>query len=130
MVDNTLPVGVFMINQCANPNCSKLLHYLREGRIFAFDMPDPRGPVISGRVARRREHYWLCGDCMQSHVVVQSGETGVRVVPRNVAPATTEAVVTSRRLPGALTSIIFRQERSAQRVAQEEEDMATTQGMD
>jgi hypothetical protein len=85
IVENALPVGVFVINQCANPKCSKLLRYLREGRIFAFDMPDPRGPVISGRIARRREHYWLCGDCTQSHVVVQTCETGVLVVPRSAA---------------------------------------------
>src|ERR1700722_3618597 len=92
MDDTTLPVGVFMINQCANPNCSKLLRYLREGRIFAFDIPDPRGPVISGRIAHRREHYWLCGACAQSHVVVQTCEGGVLVVARSAVGAMPSAL--------------------------------------
>ena len=36
-----------MVNQCANPSCAKPLHYLREGRIFVFDLPDPDLPVPS-----------------------------------------------------------------------------------
>jgi hypothetical protein len=28
-----------MMNHCANPQCAKPLHYLREGRIFVFDVP-------------------------------------------------------------------------------------------
>ena len=71
-----------MVNECANPNCSRPFLYLREGRLFAFDMPDPGGPVISGRVARRREHYWLCGECSQAFVLVQSCETGVLLAPK------------------------------------------------
>jgi hypothetical protein len=70
-----------MVNQCANPNCSKLLVYLREGRIFTFDMPDPRGLVSSSRIAHRKEHYWLCGDCSQTLVLVHTCPTGVVVCP-------------------------------------------------
>jgi len=84
-----------MVDRCANPNCSKLLRYLREGRIFAFDMADPRGAVISGRIAHRQEQYWLCGDCSQTLVLVQTCETGVLVVPR---PAAVPAI------PGPLAS--------------------------
>ncbi len=82
-----------MVDKCANPNCSKPLRYLREGRIFVFDTPDPRGPVINGRIARRREHYWLCGDCSQTFVVTQTYETGVLVVPR---PAVVPAMLGAR----------------------------------
>lgn len=84
-----------MVHQCANQNCSKPLRYLREGRIFAFDVPDKTGPVIGGRIARRREHYWLCGNCFQYLVVVQTCEAGVLVVPRTSAVAI---------MPGALAS--------------------------
>ena len=35
-----------MVNQCANPKCGKPLHYLREGRIFVFDLPDPDVPYL------------------------------------------------------------------------------------
>ena len=69
-----------MVNQCANPRCSKELHYLREGRIFVFDLPDPDVPVPApGGRARRLQHFWLCGSCSETMVMEQTSETGVRV---------------------------------------------------
>ena len=84
-----------MVNQCANPNCSKPFLYLREGRLFAFDVPDPRGPVISGRVARRREHHWLCGECSETFVLLRGRDTGVLLAPKRV-----------QAMPGVLTTSI------------------------
>ena len=69
-----------MVSHCANPKCAKPLHYLREGRIFVFDVP--AGEVDGkGKRSRRMEHYWLCGVCAQSMAMQQSAE-GVRVVTR------------------------------------------------
>jgi hypothetical protein len=69
-----------MVSHCANPKCAKPLHYLREGRIFVFDVaagePDGRG-----KRSRRMEHYWLCGVCSQTLAMQQSPD-GVRVVAR------------------------------------------------
>lgn len=73
-----------MVDRCANPNCSKRLHYLRKGRIFTFEIPDLRGPVIISRIARRLEHFWLCGECSRTFVLVQIPEMGVRIVSRPV----------------------------------------------
>jgi uncharacterized protein YcsI (UPF0317 family) len=69
-----------MVSHCANPKCAKPLHYLREGRIFVFDVPikDKDG---SGKRARRMEHFWLCGVCSQAMVMQQTVD-GVRAVPR------------------------------------------------
>ncbi|MFZ0632012.1 MAG: hypothetical protein WA399_09185 [Acidobacteriaceae bacterium] len=69
-----------MVSHCANPKCAKPLHYLREGRIFVFDVPgkDVDG---NGKRTRRMEHFWLCGDCAQTMVMEQSAD-GVRAVPR------------------------------------------------
>jgi len=67
-----------MVSHCANPKCAKPLHYLREGRIFAFEMPS--GKADEKRV-RRVEHYWLCGVCSQSLAMEQSAD-GVRLVSR------------------------------------------------
>lgn len=62
-----------MVNKCANPKCSKPLHYLREGRIFVFDAAgDSDSP-------HRMEHYWLCGECSQSMRLEKTGK-GVRTV--------------------------------------------------
>jgi hypothetical protein len=75
-----------MVSQCANPKCSKPLVYLREGRIFIFDMPatPAAGTASSGRGSHRLEHFWLCGDCCRIMVLHQNGEGDLELVPRNV----------------------------------------------
>lgn len=74
-----------MVNNCANPKCGKPLHYLREGRIFVFDMPDPNAP--KGAKSGRREHFWLCGPCSQTLRLEQSSGS-VRIIPkRSVRPS-------------------------------------------
>jgi hypothetical protein len=70
--------GCPVIDQCANPRCNKPLHYLREGRIFVFDLPDPNLPTPGGR-ARRLQHYWLCGACAEIMVLEQTSEMEIRV---------------------------------------------------
>jgi hypothetical protein len=87
-----------MVNHCANPNCSKPFLYLSEGRLFAFDVPDPRGPVISGRIAHRREHHWLCGECSQTFVLMRSCETGVLLAPKRAQAM--PGVLASQCIPG------------------------------
>ena len=69
-----------MVNQCANPKCGKPLHYLREGRIFVFDLPDASVPVPApGGRARRLQHFWLCGTCSETMVMEQTGEMQIKV---------------------------------------------------
>ena len=64
-----------MVNNCANPQCNKPLHYLRDGRVFVFDVAGARiGP--DGKRERQLEHYWLCGDCSPSMVVEYTPEAG------------------------------------------------------
>jgi hypothetical protein len=78
------PSGCFMVNQCANPNCGKPLHYLREGRIFVFDLPDPDVPVPApGGRARRLQHFWLCGPCSETMVLQQTSEMQIRIAVKS-----------------------------------------------
>ncbi len=70
-----------MVNNCANPECAKPLHYLREGRVFVFDVQD-QSVKSNGEKGHRLEHYWLCGACSQQFMVQREGEKGVRLVPR------------------------------------------------
>lgn len=72
-----------MVSNCANPKCGKPLHYLRDGRIFVFDVPD-KNAGAGGKRARRLEHFWLCGSCSQTLAMEQSAD-GVRVVQRPAA---------------------------------------------
>lgn len=69
-----------MISYCANPGCGKVLHYLREGRIFAFDLPTG-GFAAGGKRLHRLEHFWLCGECSGMMTLVHEPK-GVRVVPK------------------------------------------------
>ena len=72
-----------MIHQCANPTCGKPLHYLREGKIFVFDLPDPiepgSKPGSNGRRTRRLQHFWLCGACSATMKLVQTNESQIQV---------------------------------------------------
>lgn len=60
-----------MVNNCANPKCGKPLHYLRDGRIFVFDLPDQIS-ALGGKKSRRIEHFWLCGECSRTLEMQQS----------------------------------------------------------
>ena len=70
-----------MVNQCANTSCGKPLHYLREGRIFVFDVPVSDAPVTAG-VRTHLQHFWLCGSCSESLVMEQTSSKEIRVVVR------------------------------------------------
>jgi hypothetical protein len=69
-----------MVNHCANPQCCKPLHYLREGRVYVFDVTRtlPNGE----RTARRMEHFWLCGACSETYLLEQVEDRTVRITPR------------------------------------------------
>jgi hypothetical protein len=69
-----------MVNTCANPECAKPLHYLREGRVFIFEVATEDSGA-NGKKLRRLEHFWLCGGCSQTMTVMQEGD-GIKVVRR------------------------------------------------
>jgi len=77
-----------MVTQCANASCGKPLHYLRDGRIFLFKVKKDDGEIRTSQA----EHFWLCGDCSASNVLVTDG-SAVHLVPR-----------TQRRRPMAVMS--------------------------
>jgi hypothetical protein len=76
-----------MVDQCSNPQCAKPLHYLREGRIFVFDVQDP---VDGGKPIHRLEHYWLCGPCAQRFVLARKANE-VQLLPK-VTPRPVESL--------------------------------------
>ncbi|HZD75830.1 MAG TPA: hypothetical protein VE218_02420 [Acidobacteriaceae bacterium] len=84
--------GSPMVNHCANPQCCKPLHYLREGRVYVFDVTQP----VSGsgeRTARRMEHFWLCGACSEVYLLEQVEDRTVRISPRPQRPVNAPVVL-------------------------------------
>lgn len=73
-----------MVSYCANPGCGKPLHYLREGRIYVFDASIAN--TSPGRKRERHlEHYWLCGACAQTLILIQDSQGWIRILPRPVS---------------------------------------------
>jgi hypothetical protein len=75
-----------MVNHCANPQCCKPLHYLREGRVYVFDVTRPA--AVGERMPRRMEHFWLCGACSEMYFLEQVEDRTVRIVARPKRSAT------------------------------------------
>jgi len=69
-----------MVDYCANPNCMKPLHYLREGIIYIFEVPDSES---GNRTGHQLEHYWLCGDCSAIHLLERTANQEIRLVPKH-----------------------------------------------
>jgi hypothetical protein len=67
-----------MVNFCANTNCGKPLLYLREGRIFLFEVATGIRDS-NGIPAHHLEHFWLCGGCSEKLSLTQDA-AGIRVV--------------------------------------------------
>lgn len=70
-----------MIDNCANPQCSKQLRYLREGTIYIFESSGG-SPDLEGSNQHRLEHYWLCGHCSQALFLERTAQKQIRVSPR------------------------------------------------
>jgi hypothetical protein len=73
-----------MVNHCANPQCCKPLHYLREGRVYVFDVT--KSLAAGDRMPRRMEHFWLCGACSEIYLLEQVEDRTVRIVSRPKNP--------------------------------------------
>lgn len=61
--------SLIMISHCANPACGVPLLYLRDGRLYQFEVRCKTPNALPGKDERRRtgsrhvSHYWLCGEC-------------------------------------------------------------------
>ena len=76
-----------MLSKCANPACGTPFQYLREGRLFKFEVSSslPAGPhIIAGasKPARKIEHFWLCGRCAATMTLTLKQQREVVVMQR------------------------------------------------
>ena len=88
--------------QCANPNCSKELLYLREGRLELLELEshaDAQFPPEDGAFAMRSlpsKLFWLCGECAKTHIVKRWTISGLEVVLRNQNRADSRPALAAR----------------------------------
>lgn len=88
-----------MVSKCANPKCSAVFRYLREGRLFNFEL-SVKDAHSNGRPAiRRPEYYWLCSKCALTFTVAaDNGSVYVRPLAKAVAKAAASSSASSRRI--------------------------------
>jgi hypothetical protein len=76
-------------SQCANPDCRAPLRYLRDGRLFQFEVRAVDRPGLERlgqspqKVSRQRQvsHFWLCGQCSLAMTLIFDNVRGVIVIP-------------------------------------------------
>jgi len=62
-----------LVSHCANPACAVPLRYLRDGRLFQFEVRQQtaKDQVSDFRKASHRvSHFWLCGECSSKLTLV------------------------------------------------------------
>lgn len=81
-----------MVSHCANPNCQKPLHYLREGKVFLFSRKNNprRKPGL-----QRLEHFWLCGACARNWTLTIDGDNELRLQEKSRRNSKTAYTATS-----------------------------------
>ena len=91
--------------QCANPQCSKELLYLREGTLELLELESPSDNQFrldEGAFATRSlpsKYFWLCGECTKTHIVKRWITSGVVLVSRSPATAATSPLPASLTVP-------------------------------
>lgn len=80
-----------MLSKCANPECSEILRYLREGKLF-YLAPTPDVQIATGKLyPSLQERFWLCDRCAKEMTLTWEG-TKVKVVPLAIRAGQVNAV--------------------------------------
>ncbi len=77
-----------MVSNCANPKCGVPLRYLRDGRLFQFEVRalspsrlEADEPAPKKRPLRQVWHYWLCGACSSTMTLQFDQSRGLKIKP-------------------------------------------------
>jgi hypothetical protein len=72
-----------MLSSCANPACRAPFQYLREGRLYRFELSATKNgaPIAGKKPLRKLEHFWLCGRCA-AEMILEVQQQNVVVVHR------------------------------------------------
>jgi hypothetical protein len=95
--------------QCANPQCSKELLYLREGTLELLELESPSDNQFrpdEGAFATRplpSKFFWLCGECAKTHIVRRWTTSGLVLMLRNQSRAGGRPDLAARPATAAMT---------------------------
>ena len=71
-----------MVSKCANPDCNTRFRYLRNGKLFRFEVAVGTLDSAKGKKpAHKLEHFWLCEECSSSLTLRYDSNQGLMVVP-------------------------------------------------
>lgn len=76
-----------MVSNCANPSCGVPLRYLRDGRLYQFEVKAlANGSTLANRQTAKKPsrqvwHYWLCGPCSSSMTLEFDQLRGLKLTP-------------------------------------------------
>ena len=62
-----------MIGLCANPNCKRELRYLREGKVYAFQLSTETNNT-------RLKHFWLCRECSKRMILTGVNHSEIKTM--------------------------------------------------
>jgi hypothetical protein len=71
-----------MVRTCANPKCGAVFKYLHEGKLFAFEGPQPSAAKNDGFSAMTRptRFFWLCSVCARAMTIAAGSNRGATLV--------------------------------------------------
>ena len=90
-----------MVNKCANPECRKVLQYLRDGVVYLFSNSNRKGSDTDAGIAQRMEHFWLCGTCSSKWILKVDRRNNVQMIEKSNRKKYLPATETKLPLPYA-----------------------------
>jgi hypothetical protein len=69
-----------MLSKCANPACSQVFRYLRQGKIFHLSLTPAMQASTKALKPSLHERFWLCNECAKEMTLVWGGAEA-KVVP-------------------------------------------------
>jgi hypothetical protein len=84
-----------VVSNCANPACATPLRYLRDGRLYQFEVkflgsPEDELSAAGTRASKKKGsrkvwHYWLCGSCSSNLTLKFDQLQGLKLIPLHSA---------------------------------------------
>lgn len=74
-----------MLSKCANPACTTVFQYLRDGRLFQMETGAGSSQRVDKKTPRRIEYFWLCNRCAAELTLRYEPGAGVVTIPITLA---------------------------------------------